>query len=61
MSECVTGYCLYLSHDEAEVLRCFLDHCVKFGADMDPMYEDWDWLKIKRYIQNIAEQLPEAL
>ena len=55
------GYILYLSQTEAEVLRCYIDQTVKLGADLDPMYEDWDWDKTKRCLQQIAEVLPEAL
>lgn len=55
------GYILYLSQTEAEVLRVYLDQTMKFGADMDPMYEDWDWLRIKRCLEGISEELPEAL
>lgn len=58
-----TNIILYLSKEEAECLRCFLEWCCKFGDDydLDPKYEDWDWDKTKRTMLNIADVLPEAL
>jgi hypothetical protein len=60
MARATKSYTLYLTVEEAEVLRTYLDHTVKFGADMDPEYEDWDWKQTKRSLENIAEQLPQA-
>jgi hypothetical protein len=54
-------YVLDLSRYEAELLESYLANCLKFGADLDPQYEDHDWMVTKRTLKAICDLLPGAV